>query len=147
MRGPGRLSLLAPAIAAVGLLAVTGCSAKAVAGKPQMELSPTPPHTACADVIHGDPWIAFAEPLHDGDRLEVGQRGWISSPAGGSTAIKVGGDTDAVVLTDESSATVIQCGVTTASTKWVEVHANRPGTATLTMPGQSAALHVTVIIR
>lgn len=101
-------------------------------------------HAPCTQRVIADPWIAFQPALRDHDSLTVGGRGWIAGVAR-IADVTTAGTPHALELVEGSVAGETRCGVVTSRVTWVEVHAIRAGSVTLTSTGTSVAvLHVTV---
>ncbi|MGI8879311.1 MAG: hypothetical protein ACR2KJ_02125 [Jatrophihabitans sp.] len=127
-----RAALVLLVAAATGL---TGCTS-VVTG--------TATQARCTQIAIADPWITFQPALRDHDSLTVGGRGWISGVTRVAD-VSTDGTPNAVELAEGSVAAETRCGVVVSRVSWVEVHAIRAGSVTLTSKGTSVAvLHVTV---
>ncbi|WP_229673880.1 hypothetical protein [Nakamurella endophytica] len=93
-------------------------------------------------MTHADPSTAFESSLRDGDELAVGDTGWLDG-SGRAADVQVQGRSGVVTLTDRSVATVVACGTVVSTTRWIEVRAEKPGTATLRLSRKVLRITVT----
>lgn len=82
------------------------------------------------DRTHADPWIAFESAAAPGDELAVGDRTFVSGEIPLSE-VTVQGDAGAVSLSEESAATLIECGEVRSRVYWLEIEGATPGQVTL----------------